>query len=241
MNDAPPRNADGLPPNADGLPAIAGGWAEQVVGVAHRRGTRTFRLLTPADPDAVLDAVVADQGAEAGGDPYWATLWPVAVTFAGRLLDEPFPAGTRVLELGCGSALAGLAAAAGGAEATATDVDPRAVALAAANAALNGLPLTAAKLDWHAPPALSADQRFDRAIGADLLYQPDLHAALLKTLSATLAADGEALLADPGRGVAAAFLHRASDAGWRVRLEDEAGKELWRPRIAGHQIVRLSR
>ena len=224
------------PAAAAGLPAVPGGWTETSVGVAHRRGKRRFRLLTPADPDAVLE-----EHAAAGGDPYWATLWPVAVTFAGRLLDAPFPAGTRALELGCGSALAGLAAAAGGAAVTATDVDPRAVALAAANGVANGLPLTAEILDWFAPPALSAGERFDRVIGADLLYQPDLHAPLLNTLSATLADGGEAILADPGRTAAADFLHAAADAGWRVRLEDETGRELWRPRVAGHQIVRLTR
>ncbi|MFH5806035.1 class I SAM-dependent methyltransferase [Alienimonas sp. DA493] len=225
-----------MEPPAAGLPAVPGGWTETPVGIAHRRGKRVFRLLTPADPDALLE-----EHAALGGDPYWATLWPVARTFAARLLGRPFPAGTRVLELGCGSALAGLAAAAAGAEVTATDVDPRAVALAAANAALNDLPLTAERLDWFAPPVLSAEERFDRAIGADLLYQPDLHAALLNTLTAVLADDGEAILADPGRTAAAEFLHAAGAAGWRVRLEDETGRELWRPRVAGHQLVRLSR
>lgn len=124
---------------------------------------------------------------------------------------------------------------------TATDLEPRAVALAAANAAANGLVIETQTLDWNAPPVLSPDRRFDRVVGADLLYQPDLHAALLNTLSATVTGDGEALLADPGRSVAAGFLHRAADAGWRVRLEDDAGNELWRPRVAGPQIVRLAR
>ncbi|NNJ27208.1 hypothetical protein LzC2_33090 [Planctomycetes bacterium LzC2] len=101
--------------------------------------------------------------------------------------------------------------------------------------------IDAKPLDWFAPPVLPPAERFDRVIGADLLYQPNLHAALLNTLSATLAEEGEAILADPGRSVAAAFLHLADYAGWRVRLEDDAGRELWRPRIAGHQIVRLSR
>lgn len=235
MTDRPPPDA---PPAAAGLPPVPGGWAETTVGVAHRRGKRVFRLLTPADPDAVLEEHAA---AEVPGDPYWATVWPVARTLAARLLGDPFPRGTRVLELGCGSGLAGLAAASAGSAVTATDVDPRAVALAAANGALNGLPLTAEILDWFAPPVLTAEERFDRVIGADLLYQPDLHAPLLATLAAVLAADGEAVLADPGRTAAAAFLHAAADAGWRVRLEDDAGRDLWRPRVAAPQLVRLTR
>ncbi|MEM9701663.1 MAG: methyltransferase domain-containing protein [Planctomycetota bacterium] len=222
-------------PSADSLPDIPGGWEERSVGVAHRRGKRLFRLLCPADPEAVLE-----EHAEAGGDPYWATLWPVATTLAGRLLGAPFEPGARVLELGCGAGLAGLAAAAAGAAVTATDVDPRAVALAAANAAANELPMTTALLDWHAPPRLSPAERYARIVGADLVYQPNLHGPLLETLDATLAPGGEAWLADPGRGVAAEFLHRATDAGWRVRLEDETGAELLRPRTAAHQLLRLS-
>ena len=226
---------------APALPAIAGGWARAEVAVPAPTGERRFALWTPADPDAVLESCGP------GDDPYWATLWPVGETLAARLLAEPFAQGTTVLELGCGAGLAGLAAASAGSDATAvdvtavdvtaTDLEPRAVALAAANAAANGLRVAARTLDWRDPP----HEPFDRVIGADLLYQPDLHAALLNTLAATVAAGGEALLADPGRSVAAAFLHAAGDAGWRVRLEDESGHELWRPRVAGPQIVRLSR
>lgn len=220
---------------AAGLPAVAGGWKQVTATLPAAGGTRSFVLWTPADPDAALDACGPQD------DPYWTTLWPVGTTLAGRLLAEPGLSGARTLELGCGAGLAGLAAAAAGAEVTASDLEPRAVALAAANAAANGLTVRTTVLDWHAPPVLTAEQRFDRVIGADLVYQPNLHAALLHTLSATLAEEGEAILADPGRSVAADFLHAAADAGWRVRLEDDAGAELWRPRIAGHQLVRLTR
>ena len=37
--------------------------------------------------------------------PYWARPWPSGVGLAGALYDDPPPAGTTVLELGCGLAL----------------------------------------------------------------------------------------------------------------------------------------
>ncbi|PTT86935.1 methyltransferase [Pelomonas sp. HMWF004] len=62
--------------------------------------------------------------------------------------DGPGPwLGRRVLDLGCGSGVIGLALAQAGAEVTASDVNPDAVANAAANARANGLPLTAVVAD----------------------------------------------------------------------------------------------
>ena len=217
------------------LPAVPGGWKQETVTVPAPGGERRFLLWTPADPDAVLESC------EPGSDPYWATLWPVGATLAARVLADPPAEATRVLELGCGAGLAGLAAASAGCAATVTDREPRAVALAAANAAANGLNVTAAVLDWDAPPALSPERRFDLVLGADLLYQPDLHGALLATLAAVTAPGGAAWLADPGRAAAARFLHAADAAGWRVLLEAPDGAPLLSPRVAGHQLVRLTR
>ena len=222
-----------------GLPSIPGGWAERDVAVPlPGGGDRTFRLHLPADPDAVLDEPgVLDRCEADGSDPYWCTLWPVAVTLAGTLLRDPPPVVTRALELGCGSALAGLALASAGCDVTATDNQPRAVALAAANAALNSLPMTADLLDWRRPPAGD----WPLVVGADLLYQRELHAPLLACLGRVLADGGEAVLSDAGRSPCSEFLNLAADAGWRVRLEAPDGRELLRPRVPGHQILRLNR
>ena len=242
MTAAPPPGLSQGSPR--GLPAVPGGWAERAVGVpVSGGGTRAIRLHLPADPDAVLEEPGLLERCEAdGSDPYWCTLWPVSVTLAGRALaDPPASVGSgnaaRVLELGCGAGLAGLAAASAGCDVTATDNQPRAVALAAANAALNGLPMTCGLLDWRDPP----DARWDAVLGADLLYQPDLHAPLLDCLARVLAPGGTATLADPGRVACRAFLHAADAAGWRARLEDDAGRPLLSPRVAGHQIVILTR
>ena len=47
--------------------------------------------------------------------PYWARPWPSGVGLAGALYDDPPPAGTTVLELGCGLALPSVMAARAGA------------------------------------------------------------------------------------------------------------------------------
>ena len=82
--------------------------------------------------------------------------------------------GRRVLELGCGTAAAGLACAALGASAVlATDVDDAGLALAARNAALNGLggAFAVARLDLSRPDDLEPPQPApDLLVASDLLY-----------------------------------------------------------------------
>jgi len=104
----------------------------------------TFRLIRPADSDRVLDhpwcrsAYVADQYV-----PYWPRLWPSARMLARAVLREPwekYPQPVRVLEVGCGLGLAGIACLARGLQVTFSDVDETALGFAAANARLNGFP-----------------------------------------------------------------------------------------------------
>jgi predicted nicotinamide N-methyase len=71
--------------------------------------------------------------------PFWAVVWPAAKVFARFLLDQPnLVRGREVMEIGCGGAVASLAAAkAGAAKVTANDVDPTALAIARQNSAHN--------------------------------------------------------------------------------------------------------
>jgi SAM-dependent methyltransferase len=74
----------------------------------------------------------------------------------------PFPAGARVLDLGTGSGLHALLAARAGATAVGTDLNPRALAFARFNAALNGLEGVSFRLgDLYAPVA---GETFDRIL-----------------------------------------------------------------------------
>ena len=67
---------------------------------------------------------------------YWAFCWPSGLWLAQRLRCLR---GMRVLDFGCGSGVAAVAAARAGAEVWACDLDPDARAATLANAALNGV------------------------------------------------------------------------------------------------------
>jgi predicted nicotinamide N-methyase len=118
-------------------------------------------LLRPVSPEALIDE---DAFARDEFLPYWADLWPAARALADAL---PEVRGLRVVELGCGLGLPSLAAAARGADVTATDWADDAIALLRENAARNGLELRAEVRDWRERWA----ERFDLALAADVLYE----------------------------------------------------------------------
>ena len=215
---------------------IPGGWGEQVIRV----GSRELRLILPADPDAFLehleDPVTTDEPHLA--DPYWSKLWPAAIPLAEALLRGAFPRGVRVLELGCGSGVAGLAALAAGLEVTFSDYVPRAVELALENSARNGLaPARGLVFDWHEPLA----EQWPVIIAADVVYDRAHLDALLNTLEQMLAPGGVAWLGDAGRGPVAELIRRASDRGWSVRLYDEHDQPRPGPVLGHYQLVVLRR
>jgi predicted nicotinamide N-methyase len=175
---------------------------------------RTLTLLRPPSADELIDeaAFAADEFL-----PYWAELWPSGVALAGHVGSLDL-AGKRVLELGAGLGLPSLAAALRGADVLATDWAEDAVALLAANAARNGVPLRAEVLRWDEPERFGTG--WDLVLAADVLYEQrnaDQLLALLPRLGAR-----EILLAEPGRPFAKAFLSQ-----WDV---DELGERLYRLR-----------
>ena len=195
---------------------IPGGWKWETVSLHEH----TWRLLLPADPDAFI---LKTEVHEEWPDPYWAQLWPAAKTMAALVLAQDWPAGSQILELGCGNGFVGLAAAARGWHVTFSDYDPFAVELALANARGNGYDKLAGEvIDWRNPPA---DHRFEQIIACECLYDPELHAPLLNTLLARLKPGGSAWLCDPGRGdMAENFVRAARERDWRVRLFDQTNR-----------------
>jgi len=142
--------------------------------------------------------------------PYWAELWPAGLALAGALPDRLD--GLRIVDLGAGLGVPGLVAAARGAQVTAVDWAGEAVELLQANAARNGLELSAVHADWR-----SFCGSFDLVLAADLLYEARNVEALVALLPALAP---EVLLAEPGRPHAAAFFLGAERDWVREEIAD---------------------
>lgn len=170
---------------------------------------RRWRVDAVKDQDALLAA-----SEHFDVFPYGLLLWDSAPVLADALAGFGDLTGKRVLELGAGVGLAGLAARHLGAEVVQTDHSAEALELACANAALNGIGGIAQELaDWS---QWTPSGRFDLVLGSDILYDEAAHGAVARLLSTCLAESGLALLSDPGRTATPGFLRAMRAEGWRI-------------------------
>jgi len=191
---------------------------ELVLPFARRR----LSILVLQDPWATLAA----DGDDPQQDAYWGELWPSAVALADAILDGSvaLPAGPEpILDLGCGSGLAALAAAAVARpeqRVIAADREPRALVLAQENARRNGLAerVGTVRLDWTKPYA----GRHRLILAADCLYRSEANAQLAVFLRSALCSEPEAraraIVVDPDRLTARNFSYVARAAGFEVRI-----------------------
>ena len=143
--------------------------------------------------------------------PYGSVLWPAALALAHELATRELR-GMRVLELGAGTGLPGIVAAARGAHVVQTDIQSLALHLARRNAERNGISVEHRTADWT---AWTDEVRYDLVIGADILYAPDLHGPLRAIFERNAT---EVLIGDPYRAPALGLLEAMERGGWRVSL-----------------------
>ena len=131
--------------------------------------------------------------------------------------------GSVVVELGSGTGVAGIVAAAlGAARVYLTDKHPELVDALAATAAANGfedrcIPM---KFEWSAalPPVLAEERRIDIVLAADTAYSPGAVGSLCTALDAIAAVASPpplVLLAFPNRSTSEGCLEALDAWGWR--------------------------
>ena len=149
--------------------------------------------------------------------PLFGLLWPSGALLAARLGARPVKAGERILEIGCGLALASLVGHRRGADMTASDRHPLTALFLAENLRLNNLtPMKYLHGDWDAPGDDGAGTAggFDLIVGSDLLYERDASGALAGFVSRHAKASCEVWIVDPDRSNRPAFNRRMADDGF---------------------------
>ena len=155
---------------------------------------RTLSMVVPA---SIGEVVERKPLVDPDRQPYWAEIWPASLGLARLLMRGPDLAGKRVLDVGCGLGLCGVAAGVRGAQVTFADREPEALAFARFNAEHNGA--TAVQtlvLDWT---LRLPEGPFDLMLLADVTYSEGNHLSLLRLIDYALAPGGVALAADPFR------------------------------------------
>jgi SAM-dependent methyltransferase len=175
---------------------------------------KPWRIATASDPDGMLlDACRRQDAGEKGViDPFWATTWRAADGLD-QFLERHNLAGMRVLELGCGTGRAGLAAALRGASVTLTDgvSDPLLLVR------LTTLPVAER---CHIRRLRFAEDRLDEPpfpiiLGSDITYSRDLWPKLDVCLRHHLAEGGEVVLSDPYRSISTEFAQWIAKRRWQ--------------------------
>ena len=189
-----------------------------LVTVGVEVGERVWNITCVQDQDTLLDSAE-----ELEYFPYGFLLWEASVALARKLAANPgLVAGKRVLELGAGVGLPGIVARSLGAHVCQTDHQTHALWLAQVNAAQNGVTgITTFAADWQSWTHPTA---YDVVLGADILYERNMHFYLSDVFRRTKAQNGQLLLSDPGRPQAMEFMALLEKRGWNLALETQVVK-----------------
>ena len=174
-------------------------------------GDTTFVLRKPANADHLISEAdyVMDERL-----PYWADLWPSSRQLATTLLAERGE-GRTLLELGCGLGLPTIAAMRVGFTVTATDYYQDALHVTRANAGRNvGHEPTVQLVNWRSWPESFGP--FDVVIAADVVYEQEYATLVADCIAKSLAPNGMAIVADPGRVALPGFVARLPVLGLRI-------------------------
>ncbi len=152
--------------------------------------------------------------------PLFGVVWESGEILA-RLMVSRDIQGQRILEVGCGLALASLVLGSRDADVTATDHNPDAGEFLAHNVALNELkPIQFLREGWG--DSDSTLGLFDLVIGSDLLYEKSNVERLSNYINTHTKPVAEVVIVDPGRGLAGQFTRRMVELGF----ESEAARRV---------------
>jgi 2-polyprenyl-3-methyl-5-hydroxy-6-metoxy-1,4-benzoquinol methylase len=160
------------------------------------------------DPDGSAERA----GISSAAWPLFGLVWPSSRILAGTMQTFAFE-GKRILEIGCGLALASMVMQRRGADITASDCHPLAGAFLAENLSLNGMdPISFQTGNWSDhDPGLG---RFDVIIGSDVLYERDQPNSLSGFIERHARPEVEVIIVDPDRGNRAKFNRNMADLGY---------------------------
>ncbi|NLY65777.1 MAG: SAM-dependent methyltransferase [Alcaligenaceae bacterium] len=200
------------------------------VRTIHLPGQEPLKIFTLSDRQQFYDPTGAAQrlGISSATWPLFGMLWPSGLQLALKVIKNQVDPEQRILEIGCGLALASLTAHRLGADVTASDRHPLTKRFLNKNLKNNDLPLLEYRhgqwgrnepvslLDTGAP-ILSG--RYDLIMGSDLLYEPDSPAQVAQFIHQHAQAQSEVWVMDPNRGYRNRFTRKMAEFGFSL-MED---------------------
>ena len=180
---------------------------------AYTFGAHSFSFLSVLDSYALLDRISPEEFVKDEQMPYWAEIWPSAITLSSFIADELSLEGLRVVEIGAGVGMASVVAAWKGASVLTTDYSLEALRFARYNALKNSVTLECERLDWR---LVQCSEQFELLFAADVLYERVNLLPIVTAIDKLLKPDGAAYIADPRRRLAEQFLELAAENNFSI-------------------------
>ena len=182
-------------------------------------GGADFNIRSLLDRQQYADPLgeAAAAGISSAEWPLFGLVWPSARVLAASMMEFDI-AGKRILEIGCGLALASMVLHRRQADITASDCHPLTENFLRENLRLNQLPAMHYRTgNWHAAASASVSLgRFDLIIGSDVLYdraQPDVLSTFIDNHANPSA---EVMIVDPNRGNRSRFSQLMIARGYQL-------------------------
>lgn len=162
--------------------------------------------------------------------PLFGMLWPSGVQLAIKMAKKPVDPEQRILEIGCGLAIASLVAHRLGGNVTASDRHPMANHFLNKNLLNNKLSEMIYKYgQWgrEEPVSLSdtgaptLSKRYDLIMGSDLLYEPSSPAQVATFIHNHAASKSEVWVMDPNRGYRNQFSRSMAEYGFDLARDQK--------------------
>lgn len=178
------------------------------------------------------DDIAKNLGINSASWPLFGLIWPSSEVLANFMIDYEIE-GKRILEVGCGIALASLVLNHRMANITATDYHPSVKSFLEHNTMINNnrdIPYT--RTGWIDENDTLG--KFDMIIGSDLLYESN-HIELLSTFINNHAKEScEVIIVDPGRGNANKFTKKMTEFGYTNTREKPKNTDYLKDNFKGY-------
>lgn len=206
----------------------------QVKHQTHLLGTSYFEIRSLldrqqyADPDGAAMAA----GISSASWPLFGMVWPSARMLADAMQTQDL-AGKRILEVGCGLALASLVIHRRLGDITASDCHPLTEAFLEENARLNALPYLKYQTG-HWDRENLALGKFDLIIASDVLYEQDQPESLSRFIDLHSADAVHVIVLDPDRGNRNGFCRRMRARGYVLDMQRAGTRQSTGEAYKGH-------
>jgi predicted nicotinamide N-methyase len=165
--------------------------------------------------------------------PYGVQLWSATIALAHDISARAGSIrGKRILELGAGTGLPGIAAASlGAAKVVQTDKNRLAMTLCKRNCERNAVETVEHRIaDWT---DWSDAEHYDWILGSDILYGIEMQPHLRSIFESNLASGGQVLISDPFRSGSLRLMEQMEADGWAISISKWSIGDESSPRSVG--------